>query len=185
MTETTLDIHWTLLKGGFQKSDPLVQHTLPLVNTVCVCVWKYRDNPGICLHHLPAVQGLVAHHTTLWVIQVVHCSVFTTVKEHPHHYNCWEYDPCCQEIFWSQTPRKSSPTVMSTTHETPCMVYETIWCRFKTNKKEILQKWYKTTVATTFLYGCENWSLMKLHVGSDTVEMKYLRSIAGNAWYDY
>ena len=146
-------------------------HNLPLR----WCVWKCRDKPGICLHNLPALQGLVAYHTTLSVIQVVQCSVFTTVKEHPHRNNCWEYDPCWQELFWPQTPRKSSPTVMSTTHETPCTVHETILCIFKTNRKETLQKRHKTAVTSTLLYGCENWSLMKLHVGSETAEMTYLR----------
>ena len=87
--------------------------------------------------------------------------------------------------YFDHTPRKSSPTVMSTTHETPCTVHETILCIFKTNHKETLQKRYKTAVTSTLLYGCENWSLMKLHVGSETAEMTYLRSITRYALYDY
>ena len=66
---------------------------------------------------------------------------------------------------------------MSTTHETPFTVHETILCTFKTNHKETLQKRYKTALTSTLLYGCENWSLMKLHVGTETAEMTYLRSI--------
>jgi hypothetical protein len=73
---------------------------------------------------------------------------------------------------------------MSTIHETSCTVYETILCTFKTNHKETLQKSYKTAVTSTLLYGCENWSLMKLHVGSKTAGMTYLRSIARYALYN-
>jgi len=74
---------------------------------------------------------------------------------------------------------------MSTTHETPCTVHETILCTFKTNHKETLQKRYKTAVTSTLLYGCKNWSLMKLHVGSETAGMIYLRSNARYTLYDY
>jgi hypothetical protein len=74
---------------------------------------------------------------------------------------------------------------MSTTHETPCTVHETILCIFKTNHKETLQKSYKTAVTSTLLYGCENWSLNKLHVGSETAEMTYLRSITRYALYNH
>jgi hypothetical protein len=74
---------------------------------------------------------------------------------------------------------------MSTTHETPCTVYETILCTFKTNHKETSQKRYKTAVTSTLLYESENRSLMKLHVGSKTAGMTYLKSIARCALYDY
>ena len=50
---------------------------------------------------------------------------------------------------------------------------------------ETLKKRYKTAVTSTLLYGCENWSLMKLQVGSETEEMTYLRSIARYTLYDY